>query len=396
MASLALLLLATNAYAIDEVARGRFRVPAVKIEHDQYHEQFLNRRRAGKAEHVKAHHGGGRGHHRDPTASGKSGKDVILPSEASVSAVAPVAVVVSESVASSPVAGKSGKEVTVPAETSPTALPVEVVPSETVDVAVVSESTAVPSGGKSGKAAALLPEDATATEEMLPAAAVALADHDDLITTTSTGMSYSITDVSRGLDAKSGKSAGGHADAILYDSKVSKPFVGESDSDLVKPKASKVNPPLTEYFIKESTSAAKPKSGKSAGVNVGGKSGKDATGGKASKTAILTSMSYDLSGGDGGGGGGGGGESSDLTIYDNLKADPNFSTLLLAVDAAGLADIFQVPGPFTILGMYESRYESEHFDFIYSYTLVLLLNSNTQPLPTKHSLHSEMVSLNHF
>jgi hypothetical protein len=364
MASLALLLFATNAYTIDGVARDRFRVSAVNVDHEQYYEQSLNRRRAGKAESIKAHHGGGRGHHRDPVASGKSGKDVVLPSDTSLTAVAPVAVVVSESVAPSPGAGKSGKEVIAPDETSPTALPIEVVPSEEVEAAVMSESTAVSSGGKSGKAAALVSENATVTDVMLPAAAVAPADPDELTTTISTGMSHSGIDGSGGLDAKSGKSTGGYADVMPYDSKVSKTFVGESDADLVKPKANKANHPLTEYFVKESTSAANPKSGKIAGVSVGGKSGKDVTGGKSSKTAILTSMSYDLSGGSGSGGGGGSvGGSSDITIYDRLKADPNFSTLIIAVDAVGLADIFKVPGPLTIAGMYGSRqYARENFD----------------------------------
>jgi len=146
---------------------------------------------------------------------------------------------------------------------------------------------------------------------------------------------------------------------------------------MAKPKASKANQPLTEFFIKELTPPAKPKSGKSAGVSVssvsgmdatGGKSGKYATGGKTSKTDALTSMSYDYDGDSGGMSG---------YIYDLLKADPNFSTFVGAVDAAGIPAILKLPG-LTVTGMYKLWQTlhtlCEHFIFhsILTHWLVLL------------------------
>jgi hypothetical protein len=386
MLSLVLLLLSNNVHANDGGARNRFRV----------HEQPLNRRRAGKTEHVKAHHGGGRGHHRDPIepGAGKSGK---VPSETTLAAVAPVAVVVSESVISLPGSGKAGKEVLASAETPPPPSPMEVASTTAVDVAVVSESVAVSSGGKSGKMYApahdarqspgeevvaptgMSPSDATvenATDEgmitmmtkqtppdtnsmnsnttvmssniVLSGGLVAKSGKSaggggNVIITESnaTGVSYPAIDVG-GSGAKSGKLAGGEGNVTSYGSKVSKTYTGEPDADIVKPKASKVNQPLTEFFIKEPTPPAKPKSGKSAGGSVtGGKSGKYATGGKTSKTDALTSMSYDYDV-DGGGMSG--------TTYDLLKADPNFSTFVGAVNAAGIPAILELPG-LTVAGV---------------------------------------------
>ena len=403
--SLMLLLLSNNVYATTGDARNRFRV----------HEQPLNRRRAGKAEHVKAHHGGGRGHHRDQP---------------------PVAVVVSESVISS-------KETLASAETLSTPAPIEVVSTTAVDVAVVSESVAVSSGGKSGKASAAadvpqsLGEEVVAPTEMSPSDATVenTTDAEEIITmmtkqtlpdanntdtnatdmpstivlsggsvaksgksaggeasviiteSNATGVPYPAIDVSGGSGAKSGKLAGGEGNVTRYGSKVSKTYTGEPDADIVKPKASKVNQPLTEFFIKVPTPPAKPKSGKSAGVSVsgvsdmeatGGKSGKYATGGKSSKTNALTSMSYDYDGDSGGMSG---------TIYDVLKADQDFSTFVGAVDTAGITAILNLPG-LTVTGMYELwQTLCEHFMFhsILTHWFVSL-NSNMQPRQTKHSM----------
>ncbi|KAL3776000.1 hypothetical protein ACHAW5_001815 [Stephanodiscus triporus] len=342
--SLMLLLLTNNVYAIDGSAHSRFRADVGNVDNGKHHEQPLKRRRAAKAEHVKAHHGGGRGHHRDKTPA------------TSLAALAPEAVLVSESVASSHGSGKSGKEVVTPAETLQ-------------EVAVVSESVAVSSGGKSGKEVpptstvpqsvtsspgsgksgkeviapteTLTPvahtdavsttalENATVTEGVLTMAAVAPADAEHSIATP-------IIDVS----------AGGGGNAMPYDSKVGKIYKEEPDADLVKPKASKANHPLTEYFIKESTVPALTKSGKSGksagGSSVGDKSSKDATSGKSSKAAALASMSFDFA-------------STGRTIYDLLAANPNFTTLVAAVDAAGLTDVLKVAGPLTVAGMYEKR-----------------------------------------
>jgi hypothetical protein len=338
--SLMLLLLTNNVYAIDGGAHNRFQTYLGNVDNGKHHEQPLKRRRAAKAEHVKAHHGGGRGHHRDETSA------------TSLAALAPEAVIVSESVASSHGSGKTGKEVVAPAETLQ-------------EVAVVSESVAVSSGGKSGKevppASAVAQsvtsspgsgksgkkiiapaetltsvalteavsttalENATVAEGMLTMAAVAPADAENSITTPIIGVP-----------------TGGGGNAMPYDSKVSKIYKEEPDADLVKPKASKANHPLTEYFIKESTAPALTKSGKSAGGSVGDKSGKDATGGKSSKAAALASMSYDFA-------------PTGSTIYDLLAANPNFSTLVAAVDAADLTDVLKVAGPLTVAGMYEKH-----------------------------------------
>jgi hypothetical protein len=298
-----------------------------------------------------------------------------------------------------------------------------------VDVAVVSESVAVSSGGKSGKASAAadvpqsLGEEVVAPTEMSPSDATVenTTDAEEMITmmtkqtlpdanntnTNATDMSSTIV-LSGGSVAKSGKSTGGGASVIItesnatgvpypaidvsggatsYGSKVSKTYTGEPDADIVKPKASKVNQPLTEFFIKEPTLPAKPKYGKSVGVSVsgvsdieatGGKSGKYATGGKTSKTNALTSMSYDYDGESGGMSG---------TIYDVLKADQKFSTFVGAVDAAGIPAILNLPG-LTVTGMYELwQTLCEHFMFHSILThWFALLNSNMQPRRTKHSL----------
>jgi hypothetical protein len=385
--SLVLLLLANNVYAIDGGDHNRFRVSV-----GQHQEQPFNRRRVSKAEHVRAHHGGGRGHHRDPIlpGAGTSAMDATAPSESTLAAVAPAAVA-----------------------------PIEVVPTTAKDLAVVSESVAASTGGKSGKASPPAPdvpqspgEEVFAPPETSPSDAIAenatvaegmitmmtkqaLPDADNTTdmsstidlsggsvtksgksaggggnviiaesnsTGNATGVYYPAIDVSGGSGAKSGKLAGGEGNITSYGSKISKTYTGETDADMLKPKSSKVNQPLTEsskvnqplteFFIKESTPPAKPKSGKSAGGSVGGvpgmnttvgKSGKYATGGKTSKTDALTSMSYDYVGDSGGMGG---------NIYDLLKADPNFSTFVGLVDAADLQVILKLPG-LTVIGMYD-------------------------------------------
>jgi hypothetical protein len=107
----------------------------------------------------------------------------------------------------------------------------------------------------------------------------------------------------------------------------SKASKGVSDTDMLKPKSSKVQGPLSEYFVKEPTSHLVAKSGKAGDVY--------ATDGKSSKT-----MSFDLS------------QAGSKSLIDTIATDPNFSKLFDAINAADLADVLKVPGPLTLAGMY--------------------------------------------
>jgi hypothetical protein len=173
--SLMLALIANHsAFAIDGGVHGRFFVPTtgnnIKNDLDLQHRPRRRRHLEAKA-YEKAHHGGGRGHHRDPlpVEGSKSGKTVVASNMTSLAAVAAEAVAVYGYVAAksekqNPAlamkdavseleavtygvakaekevgSGKADKEVRQGAMSIPVPLPVSTLPEESLVVTTVSD-----------------------------------------------------------------------------------------------------------------------------------------------------------------------------------------------------------------------------------------------------------------
>lgn len=338
--SLMLVMLTNNAYATDKGTRSRFLVPAENVEDVHQHEQYLPRHRL-QTKVEKAHHGGGRGHHRDPVpVDGKSGKAVIASNITSLAASFTGAIVSEfESVS---YGAKSGKEVA---------------QSSTVPNSVMSS----PDSGKTGKEAADYRQGEIPLPLPLPNSI--LSGGSSIVTVTEEieeigaksgkpgGGDYYDAPASIGVsesNTKSGKTEGEGTNVTVYGDNIGmvdlggdmvdlggKTNKGTADADVVKPKASKAQGPLTDIFVKEPTSILA-KSGK-ADIDYGSdKYGTYVAGGKSSKTEAHGSMSIDRT------------PPGSATLYDIIASDPNFSTLFAAVTAADLADILMVPGPLTL------------------------------------------------
>lgn len=312
--SLMLALIANHsAFAIDGGVHGRFLIPTTEniIENDLQHNPRRSRHLEAKV-HEMAFHGRGRGHHRDllPTDGSKTGKTEVGSNMNSLAAVAAEAVAVYGYAAA-----KSDKENPALAMT-----------------AAISELEAVTSGVAkaekevgSGKADKEVRQGAMSLPLPLPTSTL---PEESLIVTTA-------PDEYEAYEAKAGKSEG--ADDYYHTTSVettismsigSKTSKGVTESDMLNPKASKVQGPLTEYFVKAPSSHLDAKSGKAGDIMY-------APDGKSSKT-----MSFDLS------------PAGSKSLFDTIATDPKFSKLFDAINAADLADILQVPGPLTLAGMY--------------------------------------------
>lgn len=365
--SLMLALIANHsAFAIDGSAHGRFIVPTTgnnNIENVLQHRPRRSRHLEAKA-YEKAHHVGGRGHHRDPlpTDGSKTGKTVVASNmTTSLAAVAAEAVAVygyvaaksnKENPASAMTAavseleavtygvakagkevgsGKADKEVRQVAMSLPLPLPTSTLPEESLVVTTTAPDEYEAYEAKAGKS--------EGADDYYPT------------TTMETSISTTHSDISY---AKSGKTELGGVEGegsvnVTLDgdnlgmfnlgSKVnkgvahemsigSKTSKGVADTDMLKPKAGKVQDPLSEYFVKEPTSHLDAKSGKAGDMMY-------APDGKSSKA-----MSFDLS------------PAGSKSLLDTIASDPNFSKLFDAINAADLADVLKVPGPLTLAGMY--------------------------------------------
>ena len=355
--SLMLALIANHyAFAIDEGVHGRFFVPAtgnnIKNDLDLRHRPRHRRHLEAKA-YEKAHHGGGRGHHRDPLPvdGSKSGKTVVASNMTSLAAVAAEAVAVYGYVAAksekqNPAlamtaavseleavtygvakaekevgSGKADKKVRQGAMSLPLPPPVSTLPEESLVVTTVSDEYEAYEA-KAGKSEGV--------DNYHPTTSLSTTHSDSYAKSGKTELggggfvNVTLDGDNLGMFNLGSKSNKGVTHEMSIGSKTSK---GVSDTDMLKPKSSKVQGPLSEYFVKEPTSHLDAKSGKAGDMY--------APDGKSSKA-----MSFDSS------------QAGSKSLLDTIATDPNFSKLYDAINAADLADVLKVPGPLTLVGMY--------------------------------------------
>ena len=366
--SLMLALIANHsAFAIDGGAHGRFIVPTTgnnNIENDLQHRPRRSRHLEAKA-YEKAHHGGGRGHHRDPlpTDGSKTGKAVVASNMTSLAAVAAEAVAVygyvaaksnKENPASAMTAavseleavaygvakagkedishgsGKADKEVRQGAMSLPLPLPSSTLPEESLVVTTTAPDEYEAYEAKAGKSEGAddyYPYTTMGTSISTTHSDISYAKSGktELVGGGEGSVNVTLDGDNLGMFALGSKVNKGVAHEMSIGSKTSK---GVAESDMLKPKASKVQDPLSEYFVKEPTSHLDAKSGKAGDMMY-------APDGKSSKA-----MSFDLS------------PAGSKSLLDTIATDPNFSKLFDAINAADLADVLKVPGPLTLAGMY--------------------------------------------